>query len=136
MPIALSISHDLDRLDITLLRHERALKKKAVPQAINRTLRTVRSHSAKDISAGYKQKIVRGHIKERKASSQTLRGELNAVSGKAENLIQFVRPSQQNPYTFRKRTKRALHVVGNKLAQRTTETRTQKQWSKTDLFLH
>ena len=126
MVINLNITHDLDKLERVLHKHEKALMKKAVPQAINRTLKTVRSQATKEISktTGYKQKDVRSRIRVWKAGAKNLNAGLDAQQGKAENLIRFVRPAQRNIQTFRRQTKKGFKYAGVKA----------KAWNKAKVY--
>ena len=116
MPVSLMIKDDLNRLDRVLLSHERALKAKAVPQAINRTVKAVKSHAVKEISrkTSIKQKDVRARLREIKAKTGTMTGGVDARRGTAGNLIDFVSASQKNAYTFRKRTRKGFKHPGVK----------------------
>ena len=112
----INIKHDLAKLEAKLNKHQKVLIKKAAPQAINKTLKAVASHSAKSIAGttGYKNKDVKARIRTWKASATRLSAGLDATKGKAENLIKFIRAAQANPLTFRKRTKKGFKYAGVK----------------------
>ena len=114
--INLNIKDDLKHLDRKLKGLEKSIKNKAVPQAINKTIVAVKGHASKAIAqtTGYKQKDIRATIVARKASKGSYDASLDAVAGKAENLIKFVRPAQQNPQVFRRRTRKGFKYSGVK----------------------
>lgn len=111
-----TVKHDLDKLEKKLYRHERELIAKAVPQAINRTMRTVRSRVVKQISSetSVKQKDVRTRMTMTSASAKSLTASLDAREAKAKNLIHHVSKSQRNPQTFRRRLKKGFKHSGVK----------------------
>ena len=104
----MNIKHDLDKLEKALYLHEKRLMKVAVPQAINRTLVTVRSEAAKEISAttGITQADIKKGIKHWKAGRKKHEGSLNAKSATAKNLIKYVRAAVANHTHFRSRTRK------------------------------
>jgi len=124
--VTFSVKHDLDRLERKLYGFEKTLMKKAAPQALNRTMKTVNSRVVKAISSetNIKQKDVRASLDISKASVRSLRSILNSRRGKARNLIHFVSPSQRNVHTFRKRVKKGFKYPGVKA----------KAWGKSKVY--
>lgn len=108
------IQHELKELERTLLRHERQVIPKAKQQATNRTIVAVQGHSVREIAkvTGYKQKDVRERMKLWRATSTREWAAIDAIEGRAHNLIRFVRPAQRTPQAFRARTRRGFKYKG------------------------
>lgn len=87
---------------------------KAAVQAINRTAAQVRTQAIKEIAQQerIKQADVRKYVVVRvRANRRSLRAEVNA-SGKAPNLIEFVKSSDRDPMRFRKDRGVSARVMG------------------------
>ena len=87
---------------------------RAAAQAINRTASQVRTQAIKEIAQQerIKQADVRKYVVVRvRANRRSLRAEVNA-SGKAPNLIEFVKSSDRDPMRFRKDRGVSARVMG------------------------
>lgn len=87
---------------------------RAAAQAINRTASQVRTQAIKEIAKQerIKQADVRKYVVVRvRANRRSLRAEVNA-SGKAPNLIEFVKSSDRDPMRFRKDKGVTARVLG------------------------
>lgn len=110
----ISFKSDLKRLERDLGRLASQVLPVAVPQAINRALRTTRVAIRKDLSPrlGMTQRDVNNQLIERRAYRQRWVGEIDATLGKARNLIRWVSAKQAEPSAgpgqpqfFRRRSK-------------------------------
>lgn len=113
MPVALDIRHDLKQISRDLGRIRNPVMRRAVPQAINRTLVTVNARTRKTLSeqTKVKQKDISAGIRLFKARGESWNAAINLRNAKAKNLRSFVTASQQKPgrrgepQYFRRRSK-------------------------------
>lgn len=103
----ISIEHEFDHLFKDLNSIEKQALPKALRQAQNKVLSSVRVHAQRTISkeTGIKQRSVKDKLVERPATQARKVAELDAKPGKAYNLIASVTPSQRKPGYFNQRMK-------------------------------
>ncbi|MFP4560995.1 MAG: phage tail protein [Thiohalorhabdus sp.] len=116
----LNVRVDIEEVEKQLYRAERREVPKATAWAINRTLNTARSRSAKTISreTGIQQKKFakqppKGRMLIKRATWENLQGELHALPY-APNLIEYVSKGSRKPGAFRKKSGVQARAWGSK----------------------